>query len=978
MYCQLALIFKAFAHKYLPILFALIFFFAVLPSLVTAQTTLPSYVDVTTPGVTDYIVPSDVVNLIVTVAGAQGGSSTGTCLYQGGKGWYWAFQLPVSYCSLTRIAPGGTLRLITGGQGCGVRRAPDVGAAGGGGGSALLYKAPSSSDWIIIAVAGGGGGASFLFSSLDDHCAGSNGKSAVGGNNGTAGVQWDENNPGGAGGTNGNGGYAPDADAFGGGGAFSDGVTTGNQGCTGKKGYPSGGAQGNCNDLFTYFGGFGFGSGGAGITGGGGGGGYSGGGGGASMGGGGGGSYLKPNWYSGILSSDSVKTGDGEITILCATGTLTPPVSLASSALPARQVLGCSLANCFDFGYSVAEKGTTLQAFNAAGGNIVSGGCGIDTITYHDSAANENPIKTVYRTYTVTDVGNNKAIAKQTINITDPGIAATMSPASQVVCGNVKPATITANVTTQFGITMQWYQGDNAIFSEATPIPGATSVDYSPPATSVAGVTYYFAKMTDGCGLITVKKATVTVGQAVTWYKDLDNDNYYDSSYHGQPTCTKPGAGYKFEGLLGIDCNDNDATITPQTVWVLDADGDGYYSGSPYTGCLPNGSTGYVKKTTQLAGDCNDNDASVHPGATEVLNGKDDNCDGKIDEGLCDVTSNLTASNITSSSATVSWDSALNGSKYNLSYKADNASTWTVVKNIKKSSYNLTGLPLYYTYSYKVQTVCPYNDKSAYSKVAKFNTTYGGPVYCTTQGNTYYEYINKVVVGSAINNTSGDNNGYGDYNGLNATVSAGGSYTIKLTPGYHSGIDTEYWEVYVDYNQDGLFKKQDGERVVTGRKSGTLSKNFTIPFTAKNGFTRMRIMMHFDSALNQPCGNFNNGEAEDYTLIINGGTGAIAASGTGTSEDTHASTISSLLVIPNPVNSSSATAVLNLVKEGSATVRIIDLYGRTLYKKEVTNLHTGKNSIALSGLAALSNGTYFIEAEQNGIMIGRGQVVINK
>jgi hypothetical protein len=139
----------------------------------------------------------------------------------------------------------------------------------------------------------------------------------------------------------------------------------------------------------------------------------------------------------------------------------------------------------------------------------------------------------------------------------------------------------------------------------------------------------------------------------------------------------------------------------------------------------------------------------------------------------------------------------------------------------------------------------------------------------------------------------------------------------------------------------------------------------------------MRVMMHFDSALNQPCGNFINGEAEDYTVIITGGAAAIV-SATGTEEAVQATGMSSIFVIPNPVSSSSATAVLDMIKQGNASLRITDLSGRTLYKKEVTNLHTGKNSVTLNQLATLSNGIYMIEAEQNGILIGRGKVVVNK
>jgi MYXO-CTERM domain-containing protein len=56
--------------------------------------------------------------------------------------------------------------------------------------------------------------------------------------------------------------------------------------------------------------------------------------------------------------------------------------------------------------------------------------------------------------------------------------------------------------------------------------------------------------------------------------------------------------------------------LVPTTALAVDADGDGEDSVD----------TGGV--------DCNDLDASVHTEAEEVCNGRDDNCDGDIDEGF--------------------------------------------------------------------------------------------------------------------------------------------------------------------------------------------------------------------------------------------------------------------------------------------------------------------------------------------------------
>jgi hypothetical protein len=55
-----------------------------------------------------------------------------------------------------------------------------------------------------------------------------------------------------------------------------------------------------------------------------------------------------------------------------------------------------------------------------------------------------------------------------------------------------------------------------------------------------------------------------------------------------------------------------------------DADGDGYADCS-VLGCDPSG---------KVCGDCDDHDPAIHPGAAEVCNRRDDNCDGRTDEGF--------------------------------------------------------------------------------------------------------------------------------------------------------------------------------------------------------------------------------------------------------------------------------------------------------------------------------------------------------
>lgn len=124
-----------------------------------------------------------------------------------------------------------------------------------------------------------------------------------------------------------------------------------------------------------------------------------------------------------------------------------------------------------------------------------------------------------------------------------------------------------------------------------------------------------------------------------TFYADMDGDGLGDPDNElGEFVCDRAPPG---SVLNSRDCDDSSADRFK--LWHLDADGDGYGSDTnticsdrnpPLISDFGQRSLGRVT-VREAGGDCDDNNPFIHPGAVEICDGKDNNCDGRVDDVNC-------------------------------------------------------------------------------------------------------------------------------------------------------------------------------------------------------------------------------------------------------------------------------------------------------------------------------------------------------
>ena len=152
--------------------------------------------------------------------------------------------------------------------------------------------------------------------------------------------------------------------------------------------------------------------------------------------------------------------------------------------------------------------------------------------------------------------------------------------------------------------------------------------------------------------------------------------------------------------------------------------------------------------------------------------------------------------------------------------------------------------------------------------------------YCTPSYNSNVEPITNVTF-AGINNSSTNTLGGSSLESfcITGSVIKGSTTNAISVKGNTDGNYTDYFKVYIDWDQNGVFGNNSNEIYdlgtitnSTGLDSKTATANISVPSTAVLGSTRMRVVKAYNNSgsnSNNPCYSGNDyGQAEDYTVTV--------------------------------------------------------------------------------------------------------------
>lgn len=280
-----------------------------------------------------------------------------------------------------------------------------------------------------------------------------------------------------------------------------------------------------------------------------------------------------------------------------------------------------------------------------------------------------------------------------------------------------------------------------------------------------------------------------------------------------------------------------------------------------------------------------------------------------------------------------------------------------------------------HTVSYEVTDAC--GNITSCSFNIEVQSVNNNKPYCESEGQNSLDYHILSVILGQMNNRSGDDNGYGDYTNVCASITGGQSYALHLTPTTHHQ-DRIYWKVWMDFNADGDFYDAN-EMVAYGSGFTTVSGIVTMPAQLSFNKTRMRVIMTPLSYPIDPCDKYNLGETEDYCLSTFG-TSTLAIDAVESRSDFVATEliesgdklIPEFKLYPNPA---SDIAIIECAAfENIIGLQIHDPSGRLIHSLDSNSI----NSIMEIDLRNFEAGIYFLSLKHKNGSLGLQKLVISK
>jgi hypothetical protein len=305
----------------------------------------------------------------------------------------------------------------------------------------------------------------------------------------------------------------------------------------------------------------------------------------------------------------------------------------------------------------------------------------------------------------------------------------------------------------------------------------------------------------------------------------------------------------------------------------------------------------------------------------------------------CGTPSGLSATNVTSSSATLNWAAVSGATNYNYRYKTTSATTWTTATATGTTA-NISSLTASTAYEFQVQANCG-GTLGSYSASGTFTTLAASGCTDPFESNNTSGTA-RVLSSSQLNTnltatigTSSDVDWY-----RFSTVSSATRVKINLTT-----LPADY-DVY-------LYSSNASTVLGSGTQAGTTSEQI-IRNTNKTGTYFIRVIGY--------QGAFNSSSC--YTLRVSTSGTNWRMGDEGQAMELESLDASSVTISPNPTSGNTAFEFVS-DKNGEAHVMITDMLGRMIYQNSAYKVSEGPNMIE-QDLSNSSKGIHFIIVEMNG------------